>query len=267
MRKRINTNGFTMIELLVVIAIIALLLSIVMPSLAAAKKYAQRVVCQSNLMQWSLFFSAYGEDYDDVFCAGEYTYTDADRTCRNTQSDLWMYALEDYYENPDLLLCLSANRPGSGFTARNPWGSPDQIPFFGSYGLNGWLYNPPAGVEQVNGHSTANNWRSLNVKKRYRVPLLLDCAWHTAYPQSCDAPADHEEWALPEGTPDTMVSPIQLFAIDRHSNKHVNVLFLDSSIREVGVKELWRLKWHRNYDVNAPLPEWPEWMGRFNEPK
>ena len=46
---RSREKGFTLIELLVVISIIALLLSIMMPSLSRAKELARRTVCASNL--------------------------------------------------------------------------------------------------------------------------------------------------------------------------------------------------------------------------
>ena len=59
-----KTKGFTLIELLVVIAIIALLLSIVLPSLGKAKEYAKRVVCANNFRQQALGISLYADEHD-----------------------------------------------------------------------------------------------------------------------------------------------------------------------------------------------------------
>lgn len=62
--------GFTLIELLVVIAIIALLLSLIIPSLEKARNMAMRVRCANNLKQIHLTMSMYVDSNDDVYpCA------------------------------------------------------------------------------------------------------------------------------------------------------------------------------------------------------
>ena len=57
--------GFTLIELLVVISIIALLMSILMPSLGMAKETARRVICSTNLNSIGLGYSVYSSENDD----------------------------------------------------------------------------------------------------------------------------------------------------------------------------------------------------------
>ncbi|MBY0262387.1 MAG: prepilin-type N-terminal cleavage/methylation domain-containing protein [Phycisphaerales bacterium] len=62
--------GFTLIELLVVIAIIALLVSLLLPSLAGARDRAQTTVCQSNLRQLALASNVYANDAKGFFSSG-----------------------------------------------------------------------------------------------------------------------------------------------------------------------------------------------------
>lgn len=58
-------SGFTLIELLVVISIIALLIGILLPTLANARNAAQVSVCLSNQRQLGIGVQTYGIDFDD----------------------------------------------------------------------------------------------------------------------------------------------------------------------------------------------------------
>ncbi len=69
-----------------------------------------------------------------------------------------------------------------------------------------------------------------------------------------------------------VTSEMGLFCISRHGDA-VNFLFMDWSARKVGLKELWTLKWHRQFNTAGPwtraggvLPsDWPEWMRNFKD--
>jgi prepilin-type N-terminal cleavage/methylation domain-containing protein/prepilin-type processing-associated H-X9-DG protein len=64
---RRNRFGFTLVELLVVIAIIALLISMLVPALAKARRQAMSVKCQSNLKQCFIGMALYADYNKDWF--------------------------------------------------------------------------------------------------------------------------------------------------------------------------------------------------------
>jgi prepilin-type N-terminal cleavage/methylation domain-containing protein/prepilin-type processing-associated H-X9-DG protein len=75
-RKRLG-RGFTLIELLVVVAIIALLISILLPSLTAARNNAKAAKCGSNLAQVGKAVHSYLAENSAVFPLSYYYASDA----------------------------------------------------------------------------------------------------------------------------------------------------------------------------------------------
>lgn len=72
MYRPIHKRGFTLIELLVVVSIIGLLVGILMPVIAAARRSAERVSCASNLRQIGLAVQSHRTDHKDRLPAARY---------------------------------------------------------------------------------------------------------------------------------------------------------------------------------------------------
>lgn len=60
--EALEMKRFTLLELLIVVAVIAILLSLLLPSLGKARLKAKRAVCLSNLSQLNIAQNAYGQN-------------------------------------------------------------------------------------------------------------------------------------------------------------------------------------------------------------
>lgn len=60
-------RGFTLVELLVVVAVIALLIGVLLPALAGARKSSQKVTSAANLRQLAIYKNLYAEDFEEWY--------------------------------------------------------------------------------------------------------------------------------------------------------------------------------------------------------
>ncbi|HEX8910747.1 MAG TPA: type II secretion system protein [Humisphaera sp.] len=74
-------RGFTLVELLVVIGIIALLMSILLPTLGRVKEQANKIKCGSNLRQLGMAFTSYTQRNQGYY----------PRPAAETQPEDWIY--------------------------------------------------------------------------------------------------------------------------------------------------------------------------------
>jgi len=74
-----TARGFTLVELLVVVSIIALMTSILLPSLTRAQEQAQRTHCLANQHQLMLAWSLYNVDHEGFLCRPKSVTSDLQR--------------------------------------------------------------------------------------------------------------------------------------------------------------------------------------------
>jgi prepilin-type N-terminal cleavage/methylation domain-containing protein/prepilin-type processing-associated H-X9-DG protein len=293
-------KAFTLLELLVVIAIIALLIAILLPSLQRARKQAKAAACQANLRQWATTLALYAEDHEGLFPCDTWstiwmlTGWSLDVGMSGLRRDDYSGELSQYHPvRTKGMLCPMATRGGGRGGYTNVFSNPDgaafrfQVkyggtfqawelvvksapPFRVSYGLNYWLFDPvfhPVYNPLIPGKTPRSYRNILSLRNAAGIPLLLDSSQPHGTAEDCHtAPPPYEEAIT--GASDKL----WMFCLNRH-NGYVNCLFLDWSVRRVGLKELWTLKWNPEFNTAGPwtraggvTPEdWPEWMRKFKD--
>jgi len=286
----INSHAFTLIELLVVIAVIALLMAILIPALHRARNQARTVACQSNLRQRAMTLAAYTQAYEGRFPSVARGYGalwllrgtfigDSDPNANHGE-------LHGFHTR-GIALCPMASRPlpldpnggGGSFTttsggsrvswhitgrhgtSTNAWQILAPEPqFVGSYGYNGTLFTrfriadgAPLEIPYLN---------TFTLREHASIPVLLDAIQPVgcidrAYSIGARAPGGGRILGLGLGQ----------FLMDRHG-RTTNGMFLDWSVRSVGLKELYTLKWASDFNRANPWTkaggvqpdDWPKRM-------
>jgi hypothetical protein len=140
----------------------------------------------------------------------------------------------------------------------------------GSYAPNGWMCNPPAGLTDLWGRGPVqSHWRTALISGASNVPVFTEGWWVDGWPRHTDAPFD-----FGDRTPLMGINQdeIQRLCVNRHSGAQYCV-FADWSAAKVPLKQLWTLRWSREFDTagvwtkagGVQPDSWPQWMRGFRD--
>lgn len=253
MRRR----AFTLVELLVVIGIVAVLIGLLLPALAGARRQARAVVCLSNLREVAAVFYTYA--------AGNKGRPPMHQP--NGPLDLLIPYNDRSGFQPGIALCPEATETGpltgygqhdfgagtahvawSVWYARAPavdsawWGMRAS-----SYGINGWAFS-------LSTRGGLHQWRNLYVSAKTKrpdaVPLFADAVYPTPNAFPTDPPPDN--LTSPKVIENGRIIGMRGFCIARHG-RAINMVFLDGHGSLVPLDDLWKLKWHNEWVVSPDV--------------
>ncbi|MEN8127837.1 MAG: prepilin-type N-terminal cleavage/methylation domain-containing protein [Planctomycetota bacterium] len=259
--------GFTLLELICVIFVIALLFSLLMPSLSRTKSIATRVVCASNMKGYGTFFVIYLNDSDGVFPDPEqWLYSKASDSpdhpmaCRwhdwpmamdgkimSEREEYWG-VMGEYLKEIHISPCPSFRDLAPKMGCENP-GHPSKLAIKPQYniGMNAYL-----GSDRLGGVKN----ESQVYKPAVKFLLAEENAWsvrpdHPKYPArwlsaplSTKALDDTALLITPTPEAENCFATFHGGKKPSYSDGHANITLLDGHVMNIGVREQLREKMH-----------------------
>lgn len=262
-KSRRTQKGFTLIEILVVISIIALLVAILLPSLAKVKEMARTVVCKANLRNWMYAWNMYVDSNKGSFPRVINNNVQKGSKPDDEDTDTaWTELLLPMFGKDPGNIARCPKAPKDGPPPGGDWGGAGDhtnysydwkisergvIKTLGrwcSYSPNTYTYNPHTRSQSPN--IARLYWgKPANMPIPDEVPLFGDgCR------KNCQVDTQKMSRISPpeyRGQGGSINFGIRWVALDRHEEK-VNWLFCDWSVRTIGIKELWTLRWTPEFD-------------------
>jgi prepilin-type N-terminal cleavage/methylation domain-containing protein/prepilin-type processing-associated H-X9-DG protein len=213
-------NAFTLIELLVVIAIIALLVSILLPSLHRAKRLAETSVCLANERNLAVATVIYAQENDQHLP----TVGMSHGSHIVDEQGSWFHLLMDYAGTELLYRCPSDESPW--FDRPLPGGRRRKVSFGTNYYVSGQMVD----------------WEAFDSMDAIPRPMhtifAVELAEGLTEAQQEWAAADHIHADLWLSDPEAKAR--EQVAIDRHQGR-ANYVFLDSHAQSMKFEQTYKI--------------------------
>jgi prepilin-type N-terminal cleavage/methylation domain-containing protein/prepilin-type processing-associated H-X9-DG protein len=228
MSKQTRRKGFTLVELLVVIGIIALLISILLPSLNRARETANRVKCGSNMRQIGQAIQLYANENKGNYPRTRYNVAGTttgtyDTTNANTAQDPFLNQLNDNDVikamfllirtqdiTPEVFICPSSNDEKDTYGSAAGISAQSKVSFTAKKNLSYSMANPYPDAAGV------NNSYKLNATTGAEFAICADMN-----------PAGATNYLLTSATEVSSQKDMQLANSPNHQGQGENVLYGD----------------------------------------
>jgi len=224
MNRTIPSRAFTLVELIVVIGIIALLISILLPSLNRARESARKVTCGSNLRQIGLGLRMYAQDFKGQLFPVDRYYTEIFMKYLGDKANYLLpgAAQKAIYGGSPYLTCPSNMEiDNAAHLGRASYG----YNYINVFSYAAWEYRSPGLGKSRNMDKVKNNiFLFTDGAADYIMPFTIFDARYDL--EANGAPLD----TFDPGYPFNNLRP-------RHANKTLNCVFSDTSVRSVTFKE------------------------------
>jgi prepilin-type N-terminal cleavage/methylation domain-containing protein/prepilin-type processing-associated H-X9-DG protein len=273
---KVVRKGFTLVELLVVIGIIALLISILLPSLNKARSAAKAATCLSNCRQMGTAWTMYLSDSKgglpyyiwQVSNTGQIAASVTDQATREQicWSGYWYGILSSYKVQTSTMLCPEAQEPiafnnngSKGFgTAKYAWSGAQQSSAVGIR-LNGSGMNPTNDALKKGyriGSYGFNRWLTRGSKFGDNIARARHSTETPVFYDSCWV----DNTSMTNGDPNNQPTPPadltgnaaagagsgndQFRVLLNRHNRGINVAYADGHAGYVAAPDVYNLEWH-----------------------
>lgn len=233
-----NIMRFTLVELLVVIAVIAILASLLLPSLNKARDTARGIACGNNIRNFLLGANSYMDDYNEMIKITKTDWTDIYSTSTSfigylIYNNKFLYPFVDpKFLCPNVIARNNRFRFSAYTAAYTAYGSPSLMANYLRISFYGMVRGRD---DDANPFELSQNVAGYYIHKRGLVRMPSQKALFAETNNYNESQNNEGAWLVRK----TTANPSSMVRVDYTHSKRANVAFWDGHIARLGPDTLY----------------------------